>query len=180
MTNELKIELLSGLADLPYLNDQGELPNDLAGKIGVYAIFNQDKILQFIGYSRNIALSLKQHFVRQSQNCYWLKVKVISRPSRTLLEDIKQAWLQENGTIPIGNSENEAQWTQPIDAKLMMTSQEKKNFENTDELGKIKLLKQVSRKVEEQIKEQLQTRGFKEAVRFNPKLKEQGLLDLKD
>jgi len=48
-----------------------------------------------------------------------------------------------------------------------------------DELGKIKLLKKVARRYEEIIKNQLDERGVKFEVRFNPKLKEDGLLDLK-
>jgi hypothetical protein len=43
----------------------------------------------------------------------------------------------------------------------------------------IKLLKQVSRRVEAQILEALKSRGVQTEIRFNPKLKENGLLDLK-
>ena len=47
-------------------------------------------------------------------------------------------------------------------------------------LAKIdKLLKQVARRVEETILAKLQQRGVTTEIRFSPKLKEQGLLDLK-
>jgi hypothetical protein len=48
-----------------------------------------------------------------------------------------------------------------------------------DGVAQIKLLKQVARRVEETILVKLQERGVQTEIRFNPKLKEQGLLDLK-
>ncbi|MGL4620405.1 MAG: GIY-YIG nuclease family protein, partial [Chroococcidiopsis sp.] len=45
--------------------------------------------------------------------------------------------------------------------------------------AQIKILKTAARRVEAEILSQLQTRGLQMQLRFNPKLKEQGLLDLK-
>jgi hypothetical protein len=164
---------------LPYLDKGGSIAQDWQGKIGVYAIFNSEKVLQFVGYSRDIYLSLKQHLVRQPQHCHWLKIEAIARPSRTVLEAIRQAWIEENGEIPPGNSTEEAKWTQPIDAKLSMTAEEKAEYAQSDEVGQIKVLKKVARRVEAELQAALQSRGVQMEVRFNPKLKEQGLLDLK-
>jgi hypothetical protein len=166
---------LEQLEYIPYLDTTGNICPDFQGKIGVYAIFDQEQVLQFIGYSRDIYLSLKQHLTRQPQACYWVKVQAIERPNRTILESIRQAWLRE---IPL-KSDNEKLWTEPIDAKLAMTETEKETFQNADEIGQIKLLKQVSRRVENEILSILQQRGVQMEIRFNPKLKEQGLLDLK-
>ncbi|MEO8892635.1 MAG: GIY-YIG nuclease family protein, partial [Coleofasciculaceae cyanobacterium] len=88
MTNE-PIASLADLDYIPYLDDTGNLPEELQGKIGIYAIFDQDKTLQIVNYSRDIYLSLKQHLVRQPQSCYWLKAETIERPNRTLLETIR-------------------------------------------------------------------------------------------
>lgn len=170
---------LDSLEYHPYLDDQGLINTELENKIGIYAIFNQEKNLQYVGYSRNLFLSLKQHLVRQLDQCYWLKYYVTERPSRSILEEIKQSWLAENGFIPEGNSTAENLWNQPIDAKLSFTAEEKEQYQNSDELGKIKLLKQVARKVESEIKNNLTHRNVNLEIRFNPKLKEQGLLDLK-
>jgi hypothetical protein len=174
-----EISSLNDLEYLPYLDENGCITEEIQGKIGVYAIFDADKILQFIGYSRDIYLSLKQHLIRQPQHCYWLKIQIITRPSRTILEEIRQAWITENGTIPLGNGSTETEWTQPIDAKQIMTESEKNQYQQTDELGQIKLLKKISRRLETEIQEQLTMRGVQMEIRFNPKLKEQGLLDLK-
>lgn len=179
MTTEVEIPYLNSLNYLPYLNDNGCITEDLQGKIGVYAIFNQEKLLQFVGYSRDIYLSLKQHLIRQPQSCYWLKIQTITRPSRAILEEMRQAWIRENGSIPLGNSTDEAKWTQPIDAKLSMTEAEKAEFQKSEELAQIKLLKKIARQVEADIQEQLKIRGVQMEIRFNPKLKEEGLLDLK-
>ncbi|CCI12274.1 Similar to tr/Q8YQ40/Q8YQ40 [Microcystis aeruginosa PCC 9806] len=166
---------LEQLEYIPYLDATGNICADCQGKIGVYAIFDREQVLEFIGYSRDIYLSLKQHLARQPHACYWLKIQVIERPNRTILESIKQAWLRESQAV-IGN---EKLWTEPIDAKLVMTDTEKEFYQSADELGKMKLLKQVSRRVENDILSTLEKRGVQMEIRFNPKLKEQGLLDLK-
>lgn len=170
---------LQALDYIAYLDDTGNLPEELQGKIGIYAIFDQDKTLQLVNYSRDIYLSLKQHLVRQPQSCYWLKAETIERPNRTLLETIRDAWIAENGRKPAGNDTEEAVWNSPIDAKLSMTEQEHLSYEKGDELMQIKLLKQVARRVEAQILDKLKSRGVQTEIRFNPKLKESGLLDLK-
>ena len=60
-----------------------------------------------------------------------------------------------------------------------MTEAEKETYKNSDELTQIKLLKKVARRVQAEIEETLKKRGNTMEIRFNPKLKEQGLLDLK-
>lgn len=170
---------LHELEFLPYLNEQGSIREDWQGKIGVYAIFDGEQTLQYIGYSRDIYLSLKQHLVRQPKSCHWLKMQIISRPSRTLLEEIRQAWIAENNGIPPGNALLASQWTEAIDAKEMMTEAERQEYLSSDELGRMKLLKKVARRVETEIQATLKERGVQMDLRFNPKLKEEGLLDLK-
>ncbi|MDJ0601793.1 MAG: GIY-YIG nuclease family protein [Crocosphaera sp.] len=179
MITDTQLPSLNALDYLPYLDENGIIAEDFQKKIGVYAIFDEDKQLKFIGYSRDIYASLKQHLVRQPQQCYWLKVEIIARPSRTILEEIKNNWTQENGDLSINDPENQALWTQPIDAKISMTEAEKETYQNSDELGKIKLLKKVSRRVQADLEKTLNQRRNQMEIRFNPKLKEQGLLDLK-
>ncbi|MGB7442165.1 MAG: GIY-YIG nuclease family protein [Coleofasciculaceae cyanobacterium] len=179
MTSPTPVTSLRDLEYIPYLDQSGNLPESLQGKIGVYAIFDQDKKLQIVNYSRDVYVSIKQHLVRQAQVCHWLKVKTIDRPSRTLLEKIRDAWIEENGVMPAGNAADEAIWNQPIDIKPFMTADEIASYEKSDELMQIKLLKKVSRRVENKILEELNSRGVTTEIRFNPKMKEKGLLDLK-
>ncbi len=179
MTAQTEFTTLANLPFLPYLNQQGEIDPNFEKKIGVYSIFDAEKTLQLVAYSRDIYTSLKQHLVRQPQACYWLKVKTIDRPRRSTLAEIQQAWIEENGTIPAGNSHQQSVWTDPIDAKSTMTDAEQQEYANADELAQTKLLKNIARRVEAEIKETLKQRGVTMEIRFNPKLKEQGRLDLK-
>jgi hypothetical protein len=179
MTSTPNIPSLASLDYIPYIDQNGQLTDQFEGKVGVYAIFDQGQTLQYIGYSRDVYLSLKQHLVRQPQHCYWLKVQTIERPSRTVLEEIRDAWIAENGSLPSGNSTDEALWNQPIDAKPAMTADEQASYAAGDGLIQIKLLKQAARRVEEQLLAALEARGVQMQIRFNPKLKESGLLDLK-
>lgn len=179
MTTQTELSTLANLEFLPYLLENGAINEDLHKKIGVYAIFNQNQELQFVGYSRDIYLSLKQHLVRQPQSCYWVKLQTINRPSRAVLEETRQAWITENGVTPVGNGEAENIWSQPIDAKPTMTTEEKAQYEASEDLQKTKILKKIARRVQAEIEEQLQQRRVNMDIRFNPKLKEQGLLDLK-
>lgn len=178
MTSQTTIPALSQLEFLPYLQD-GQISTDFERKVGVYAIFDADQTLRYIGYSRNVYLSLKQHLVRQPGACYWIKAQCIERPSRTILEEIQSAWIAENGELPNGNGAIAHLWNQPIDAKQTLTDAEKAQYEQLDDLGKIKFLKQTARRVEAQVLDKLQARGVEMDLRFNPKLKEEGLLDLK-
>ena len=181
MTTETNFPLLATIEYIPYIDDKGQLPEQFQNKIGVYAIFDIEKVLHFVGYSRDVYLSLKQHLIRQPQHCNWVKVQTIERPSRAVLENIEKAWITENGSIPLGNADNKEKWTQPIDAKALMTPEEKANYQNPliDDMAQVKIIKNVARRVEAEILEVLQARGLQMQIRFNPKLKEEGLLDLK-
>ena len=179
MTTETNIPTLASLEYFPYLDAEGQLPTQFQGKVGVYAIFDRDKVLQYVGYSRDVDLSLKQHIVRQAPKCYWVKVQTSDRPSRTVLESIKEAWLAENNPSPASETSEASQWTDPIDATLTMTAEEQSSYDAGDGLIQAKLLKNIARRVEQQILAKLDERGLKTQIRFNPKLKEKGLLDLK-
>jgi hypothetical protein len=179
MSSTTNIPSLGSLEFLAYIDTAGELPAQLQQQIGIYAIFDQTQALQFVGYSRDIYLSLKQHLVRQPESCYWVKATTIDRPNRTFLEDVRSAWIVENGSIPPGNTEANLVWVDPIATSDAMTVAERDSFEDLDGLAQIKLRKQVARRVEETILAKLEQRGVKTEIRFSPKLKEQGLLDLK-
>ena len=179
MSTQTEVPSLASLEFLPYLANDGCIPENLAGKIGVYGIFDQERSLVYVGYSRDIYLSLKQHLIRQPESCHWVKLQTIERPSRKILDEIAAAWIAENGSTPAGNDTEQHLWTDPIDANPAMTEEELAQYQRSEESKQIKIRKQVARRVEAKILEQLSDRGVKMDVRFNPKLKEKGLLDLK-
>lgn len=181
MPAEISVSALSQLDYLAYVDGQGLLPSQFAGQVGAYAIFAADYVLQYVGYSRDIYLSLKQHLVRQPQQCYWIKLQVIDRPSRTALEQIQAAWISENGTMPLGNGSDRNAWEQPIDVKASMTAAERASYTDPqlEEITQQKILKNAARRIEAEVLAVLQARQVQEPLRFNPKLKENGVLDLK-
>jgi len=174
-----EIPSLSDLDTWPYLNDLGQISDQWQGKVGLYAIFDRDQTLQFVGFSRDISLSLQQHLVRCPQQCYWLKVHTIDRPNRTLLEGGRDQWVAENGITPPGNGPEAEVWIRPIDVKGQMTPEEEATYQASDELGKMKTLKRVARRIEAEVLATLVERGVQMQLRFDPKLKEAGLLNLK-
>ncbi len=180
MNSAVPILPLAALEFLPYLDSEGGVPDSIGqGQVGVYAIFDGDRTLQYIGMSRDIYLSLQQHLTRCPEACYWVKLQTIDRPNRTQLEEIRAAWIAEVGEIPVGNGPEEECWTQAIDARKQATPEEKAAYAAADDAGRIKVLKQLARRVEAEVKARLVARGVTMAFRFDPKLKEQGLLTLK-
>jgi hypothetical protein len=171
---------LAELEFLPFLDESGQIPEvPFLGKVGIYAIYDGDRQLQFIGFSRDVWLSLKQHLVRCPQACYWIKLQVVDRPSRTALEQVRDAWLSEYGSTPPGNGPQEATWTQPIDAKHRMTDLERLQLNAADVTERSQVLKRLARRIEVELLTALADRGVQMPVRFDPKLKEEGLLTLK-
>ncbi|AFY74092.1 hypothetical protein Syn7502_02071 [Synechococcus sp. PCC 7502] len=165
---------LTDIEFLPYLDQTGNISPDLVGKIGVYAIFDSDRQLQYVGISRDIAVSLKLHIVRVPSLCHWLKIETIAKPSRTALLEIQAAW-----QASCANTDHEL-WEQPLNCLRWITDAEKAAYENTmNEAEQEKVLKNLARRIEQDILQQLASRGVGFEVRFNPKLKGQGILDLK-
>jgi hypothetical protein len=181
MSTESLVTSLATLEPIPYINAEGMLPQQFEGCIGAYAILAEDQTLQYVGYSRDIYLSLKQHLVRQPRLCYWLKVQTINHPNRTLLEDIRNTWVQENGNPVPGNQTEKQLWEQAIDVKAAMTVEELAHYQDPqlDEISQQKVLKNAARRLEAEILSTLSQRGLQEPLRFNPKLKDTGFLDLK-
>lgn len=168
------------LAELPlepYLTDDGDLSDALQRKIGIYAIFDAEERPQYIGYSRDVYQSFKQHLVRQPQACRGFKLQTIERPSRSVLESIKQAWMTECGLTL--TPAVEAQWVAAIDAKSTMTADEAAEYAALSDGEKPKYLKKIARRLEAKVLSELEAHGVRMELRFNPKLKEEGLLDLK-
>ncbi|MEO1520841.1 MAG: GIY-YIG nuclease family protein, partial [Cyanobacteria bacterium J06633_2] len=66
------------------------------------------------------------------------------------------------------------------DAKAQMTADEHAALEHAvGDLERTKQLKSIARRVEADIHSQLTHRGLAEGIRFDPKMKEQGLLNVK-
>jgi uncharacterized protein (DUF4415 family) len=167
---------LVDLNPLPFLTEAGEIDPNYEKRIGVYAIFDQHQNLQYVGYSRNLAISLLQHLVRQPEHCHGLKVHIIDRPDRQLLVQIQNHWL--TGQSPPGNGESQKIWAESINVRDYWTPEEAAAVAKSEPGDTPKLLKKIARRLEAEVLTKLEARGVGQQIRFNPKLKEQGLLDV--
>ncbi|BAW96490.1 hypothetical protein NIES970_14200 [[Synechococcus] sp. NIES-970] len=175
----MSLPKLADLDFLPYIDAAGQICPEFSGKLGLYGIFDASQTLCYVGYSRDVAKSLQQHLVRCPEQCHWVKIFLGDRPSRTLLETMRTAWLAENRTTPPGNGDEAACWTQPIDVKADLTEAEWTTLHQGNEVEMGQFLKNQARQRETALKAYLTERGLRVDLRFQPKLKEQGLLDLK-
>mmetsp|Transcript_13304 Transcript_13304/g.18174 ORF Transcript_13304/g.18174 Transcript_13304/m.18174 type:complete len:299 (+) Transcript_13304:47-943(+) len=175
---------LCELPETPYVDEDGcisDLSKDGA-KASVYAVLGEDHKVEYVGVSRSINPTLRLHMARVPSKCYGVKVCHIDRPSRAVLEAVRQAWVDESGEVP-GNDGGEMQnkWENPLDCKPLMTDEDRAHVDEQPEGPlKKKALKVIARRFEAEILEVIQARGLTEQFRFDPKLKDQGFLDLKN
>lgn len=129
-----------------YVNSRGNLK--LAG---VYAIYNNEDQIQYVGYSRNVVMSLKSHMDRVGPSrCCSVRVKIFTNPSllsRARLEQEKNKWLDEYG-VPPGNSTDQDLWDcgQVLSIKAM-SEEERKDYEEK----KLKLRKAMGENLYDEV-----------------------------
>ncbi|KAJ0087912.1 hypothetical protein Patl1_31361 [Pistacia atlantica] len=87
-----------------------KLPSDS----GVYAVYDKNDDLQFIGISRNIAASFLAHLKSVPELCGSVKVGVVDEPDRTVLTQAWKSWMEEyiqaTGKVPPGNESGNTTW----------------------------------------------------------------------
>jgi len=110
---------------------------------GVYAVIDTSHQTQYIGYSRNILLSLNGHIAQNgSENCAFLRVQTFKFPKREEMENLRDAWIAELGSIPPGNDANSEMWASTVGeaARAAMSADEQKAYEEK----KLKLRKAMA------------------------------------
>ncbi|KAJ7523359.1 hypothetical protein O6H91_18G048500 [Diphasiastrum complanatum] len=94
--------------------DEYVLPRETTKFAGVYAVYHETGMLQYVGYSRNVILSLKAHRSRiGKRKCSSVRVRVFSEAamiSRARLEEEQQRWLEASAVVPPGNSVESSMW----------------------------------------------------------------------
>ncbi|MEO1402354.1 MAG: GIY-YIG nuclease family protein [Cyanobacteria bacterium J06635_1] len=71
---------------------------------GVYAVLNGDRETQFIGYSRNVALSLRSHLTQKGADmCALVRVHPFNFPKRDVMEQLRDEWIEALPGPPPGN-----------------------------------------------------------------------------
>lgn len=110
---------------------------------GVYAVFNGDHQLQYVGISRNVLLSLNGHISQVGEDaCAFLRLTTFKFPKREDMENLRDAWIAEAGTPPPGNDAESGLWAGTVGeaAKLAMTPAEREAYEEK----KLKLRKAMA------------------------------------
>ncbi len=110
---------------------------------GVYAVLNAERRTQYIGYSRNVKISLNGHVAQNSeQNCAYVRVQTFKFPKRQEMSDLRDAWIAQLDTIPPGNSTELQSWASTLGeiANSAMSSEERQAYEEK----KLKLRKAMA------------------------------------
>ncbi len=110
---------------------------------GVYAVFDRDLQLQYVGYSRNVPLSLSGHVTQIGKDtCAFLRLKTFKFPKREEMEQLRDAWIAENGKVPAGNGVEGDRWASTVGeaAKLVMSAADREAYEEK----KLKLRKAMA------------------------------------
>jgi hypothetical protein len=109
---------------------------------GVYAVLDQQQQTQYIGYSRNVLVSLGGHLAQNGEStCAYVRVQAFKFPKRTEMEALRDAWIAELGSIPPGNH-LDSDWASSIGevAKAVMSAEERQAYEEK----KLKLRKAMA------------------------------------
>ena len=99
---------------------------------GVYAVLDGDRQTQYIGYSRNVTLSLKSHLTQHGANtCAFVKVQPFKFPKREEMEQLRDVWIAELPHTPSGNADTSGTWAGTVKdaASQTMSPAEREAYE---------------------------------------------------
>lgn len=110
---------------------------------GVYVVLDAERHTQYIGYSRNVLLSLNSHVTQNGpQKCAFVRVQAFKFPKRQEMEDLRDAWIAELESTPPGNATDHEMWASTVGeaAKGVMSATERQIYEEK----KLKLRKAMA------------------------------------
>lgn len=103
---------------------EGERP------VGVYAIYDHHRNLQFVSFSRNVVLSVKSLSAKLNSPtlCAYVRIMVFANramQSKSALRQQADNWIEEAGHTPPGNSTDADRWMHAsvFDPEIMSTSE---------------------------------------------------------
>jgi predicted GIY-YIG superfamily endonuclease len=110
---------------------------------GVYAVLDTERRTQYIGYSRNVSLSLNSHVTQNGKKkCAFVRVQAFKFPKRQEMEDLRDAWIAELESTPPGNASENPMWAGTVGeaVKAVMSEVERQAYEEK----KLKLRKAMA------------------------------------
>ncbi|MEM9162037.1 MAG: GIY-YIG nuclease family protein [Cyanobacteria bacterium P01_F01_bin.4] len=97
---------------------------------GVYAVLNGDRQTQFVGYSRNVALSLRSHLTQKGADiCALVRVHPFKFPKRDAMEQLRDEWIAALPSPPPGNVDGTWAGTIKEAATQVMSAAERAAYE---------------------------------------------------
>ncbi len=99
---------------------------------GVYAVLDVEQRPQYVGYSRNVLLALNSHVAQNgSQTCAFVRVQTFKFPKREEMEQLRDVWIEELGSIPPGNGDASQMWAGTVGeaARVAMSKAERSAYE---------------------------------------------------
>lgn len=99
---------------------------------GVYAVLDSERRTQYVGISRNVLLSLNGHIAQLGkETCSFVRVQAFKFPKRTEMENLRDTWIAEVGSIPPGNDGDGNMWAETIGAvaRAVMSAEERNIYE---------------------------------------------------
>ncbi|KAI4328706.1 hypothetical protein L6164_021040 [Bauhinia variegata] len=110
----LAVKNLGETEQLAVSAENGDASGALPSATGVYAVYDKNDELQFIGISRNIAASVSGHLKSVPELCGSVKVGVVDEPDRASLTQAWKSWMEEyikvSGKVPPGNESGNITW----------------------------------------------------------------------
>lgn len=80
----------------------------------VFAVFDLDDSLQFIGFSKDIRASLRNVYYRQPDKCHFYRFVDLPDLDQKQMAGIRDTWLlQEDGRVPPGLGSDKQLWIKP-------------------------------------------------------------------
>jgi len=110
---------------------------------GVYAVLDAEQRTQYVGYSRNVLLALNSHVAQNGQQiCAFVRVRTFKFPKREEMEQLRDAWIKELGSVPPGNADQSEKWASTVGeaARMAMSASERNAYEEK----KLKLRKAIA------------------------------------
>ena len=113
---------IASLSSLPFksvISVDGEVHPEQEEREGVessvFAVFDQARQLQFVGFSKHLKNSLRTMLGRQSDFCYFYKHVDFPHINQEEMLGVRNAWFEENHGAPPGNTPQKIKlWQQPL------------------------------------------------------------------
>jgi hypothetical protein len=92
---------------------------------GVYTVLNSSQQAQYIGYSRNVGLSLRSHLTAHgAEVCALVRVQIFKFPKREEMEQLRDRWIADLPSPPPGNNDGSTDWASTVrDAAAQVMSE---------------------------------------------------------